>query len=101
MTEKEKYLVYLCGTRPKTLRMLVFLLHMNIVDVEKLVKRCEKYLELDINDQNYFKSRCKANLEGKLLASDYKNQYFRWYYPMAVSTIALIISIIALVIGWK
>lgn len=96
MTVKEKRLIYLCSVKPRTLKALARKLRLHIVEVEAMVKRCEKYIEFEQNYEDHFKSLCAVNFEGKLIASDYKNQYLRWYYPMIISTLALIVSIIAL-----
>lgn len=58
---------------------------------------CALQIDVVLND-DLPKCKCLTNLEGKLAASNYAERLFGLYYPLVVSTLSIIISVISILL---
>lgn len=70
---------------------------MDLNTLQALIKHCERYVDVVLSD-DLLKCKCSTNLEGKLAASNYAERLFGLYYPLVVSTLSIIISVISILL---
>lgn len=97
MSIMEQKLLYLCRRKGKTFAYLMRRMHMDLNTLQALIKHCERYVNVVLND-DLPKCKCSTNLEGKLAASNYAERLFGLYYPLVVSTLSIIISVISILL---
>ena len=97
MTILEQKLLYLCRRKGRTFAYLMRRMRLDFNTLQALIKHSEKYVDVEPHD-DLLKCKCLTNLEGKLAASNYAERLFGLYYPLVVSTLSIIISVISILL---